>query len=205
MSETVEFWEQHYGAKDRVWSGRVNLRLAEVVEPLRPGRALDLGCGEGADAIWLARHGWQVVGVDISRTALERAGQDAAAAGVAERIRFEQHDLSETFPEGRFDLVSAQFFHSPLDVDRNGALRRAAGAVVPGGLLLIVDHGATPEWTWKDGHPHDLPSMQEVLAALDLDLQQWERLRADEVERAGQSPDGQPVTWLDNVILMRRR
>jgi SAM-dependent methyltransferase len=205
MSETVEFWEQHYGAKDRVWSGRVNVRLAEIVEPLAPGRVLDLGCGEGADAIWLAQRGWQVVAVDVSTTALTRAAEDAAAAGVAERIRFEQHDLAETFPEGSFDLVSAQFFHSPLDVDRNAALHRAADAVVPGGLLLVVDHGATPEWTWKDGHPHHLPSLQEVLSALAPDPERWEQLRADEVERPGESPDGEPVTWLDNVILLRRR
>lgn len=205
MSETVEFWEQHYGAKDRVWSGRPNVQMAGIVEPLTPGRALDLGCGEGADAIWLARRGWQVVGVDVSPTALTRAAEDAAAAGVAERIRFKQHDLANTFPAGRFDLVSAQFFHSPLDVDRTAALRRAAEAVVPGGLLLIVDHGATPEWTWKDGHPHALPTLQETLSSLALDPTGWEQLRADEVERAGESPDGQPVTWVDNVILLRRR
>ncbi|KUI26351.1 bifunctional 2-polyprenyl-6-hydroxyphenol methylase/3-demethylubiquinol 3-O-methyltransferase UbiG [Mycobacterium sp. GA-2829] len=205
MSETVRFWEEHYGANERVWSGRVNVQLAKIVEPLAPGRALDLGCGEGADAIWLAGRGWQVVAVDVSKTALDRAAEDAAAAGVAERIRFEWHDLTETFPEGGFDLVSAQFFHSPLDVDRTAALRRAAGAVVPGGSLLIVDHGATPEWTWKDGQPHDLPTLQETLDSLALDPGQWERLRADEVERAGTSPDGQSVTWVDNVILLRRR
>jgi SAM-dependent methyltransferase len=205
MSETVEFWEQHYGAKDRVWSGRVNVRLAEIAGPLPPGRALDVGCGEGADALWLARNGWQVVGIDVSPTALKRAAEDAAAAGVGDRIRFEQHDLAESFPEGRFDLVSAQFFHSPLDVDRTGALRRAAEAVDPGGLLLIVDHGATPEWTWKDGHPHDLPSIQDVLAALDLDPKRWDHVRVEAVEREGTSPDGQSVTWLDNVILLRRR
>ncbi|MGE2715957.1 class I SAM-dependent methyltransferase [Mycolicibacterium litorale] len=204
MSETVEFWEQHYGAKDRVWSGRVNVRLAEIVEPLPPGRVLDLGCGEGADAIWLARRGWQVVAVDVSPTALARAAEDAAAAGVAERIRFEQHDLPDTFPEGRFDLVSAQFFHSPLDVDRTAALRRAADAVTAGGLLVIVDHGATPEWTWKDGHQHHLPSLQETLTSLALDPARWERLRADAVERQGQDPDGQPTTWLDNVMVLRR-
>ncbi|KUI23150.1 SAM-dependent methyltransferase [Mycobacterium sp. IS-1496] len=205
MSETVEFWEQHYGAKNRVWSGRVNARLAEIVEPLPPGRALDLGCGEGADAIWLARRGWQVVGVDVSHTALERAAEDAAAAGVADRIRFEQHDLAETFPEGRFDLVSAQFFHSPLDVDRTGALRRAADAVAADGLLLIVDHGSTPPWGWKDGHEHHLPSAEEALAALAADPTDWERLRVEPVEREATGPDGQVATISDNVILLRRR
>lgn len=205
MSETVQFWEEHYGAEERVWSGRVNVQLAKIVEPLAPGRALDLGCGEGADAIWLARRGWHVVAVDVSQTALNRAAEDAAAAGVADRIRFERHDLTDTFPEGAFELVSAQFFHSPLDVDRTAALRRAAQAVVPGGSLLIVDHGATPEWTWKDGHPHDLPTLRETLDSLALDFAQWETHRTDEVDRDGLSPDGQAVTWVDNVILLRRR
>ncbi|BCI53977.1 hypothetical protein NIIDNTM18_32550 [Mycolicibacterium litorale] len=204
MSETVEFWEQHYGAKERVWSGRVNARLAETVEPLAPGRALDLGCGEGADAIWLARHGWQVVAADVSPTALARAAEDARTAGVADRIEFQRHDFAESLPEGRFDLVSAQFLHSPVPLDRDSVLHRAAARVAPGGLLLIVDHGATPEWTWKDGHPHDLPSVQEVLTGLDPDPDHWERLRVETVERDWTSPDGQPATWLDNVILLRR-
>jgi SAM-dependent methyltransferase len=205
MSETVEFWEQHYNAKDRVWSGRVNARFAETVEPLPPGRALDLGCGEGADAIWLARQGWQVVGVDVSHTALRRAAEDAAAAGVADRIRFEQHDLAETFPAGEFDLVSAQFFHSPIDADRTGALRRAADAVAAGGLLLIVDHGSTPPWGWKDGREHHLPSAQDVLDALAPEPARWERLRVEAVEREATGPEGQVATISDNVILMRRR
>lgn len=205
MSETEEFWEQHYGAKDRVWSGRVNARLAEIAEPLTPGRALDLGCGEGADAIWLARRGWEVLGVDVSPTALSRAAQDAEAAGAGERTRFEQHDLSASFPEGRFDLVSAQFFHCPLSTDRSYALRGAADAVVPGGLLLIVDHGSTPPWGWKDGHEHHLPSVHEVVEGMALDPAQWERVRVEAVEREATGPDGQAATIEDNVILLRRR
>lgn len=203
MSETVDFWEQHYGAKDRVWSGRVNARLAEIAEPLTPGRALDLGCGEGADAIWLARHGWEVVGVDVSPTALGRAAQDAAAAGVGDRITFTQHDLSQSFPEGRFDLVSAQFFHSPLSTDRSYALRGATDAVVPGGLLLIVDHGSTPSWG-GDHHEHRLPSLPEVVDGMNLNPGQWEKVRVEAVPRQATGPDGQVATIDDNVILLRR-
>ena len=129
MSESHTHWEEHYGAKPRVWSGRVNTRLAEVVPRLSGIRALDLGCGEGADAIWLAEHGWQVVAVDVSTTALARAAEDAETRGVLSRIDFQQHDLERTFPEGSFDLVSAQFFHTPLEMDRTAVLRRAADAV----------------------------------------------------------------------------
>ena len=73
MNDTQTHWEEHYGERERVWSGRVNARLAEVAAELPPGRALDLGCGEGADAVWLAERGWDVVAVDISETALGRA------------------------------------------------------------------------------------------------------------------------------------
>jgi len=86
--DAKEQWEQRYAESDRIWSGRVNVRLAEVVAPLRAGHALDLGCGEGADACWLAEQGWTVVAVDISDTALQRATAAAKAKGLADRINF---------------------------------------------------------------------------------------------------------------------
>ena len=88
--------------------------LVDVVGSLRPGKALDLGCGEGGNAIWLARQGWRATAVDVSATALDRASSDAATAGVADRIDFQRHDLALTFPSGAFDLVSAQYLHSPI-------------------------------------------------------------------------------------------
>ncbi|MBO0680472.1 class I SAM-dependent methyltransferase [Mycolicibacterium sp. S2-37] len=204
MSETVEFWEQHYGAKDRVWSGRVNPRLAEIAETLAPGTALDVGCGEGADAIWLARHGWRVVGVDVSQTALRRAAEDAAGAAVAERISFERHDLAESLPDGEFDLVSAQFLHCPYEWDRDDVLRRVAETVTPGGVLLLVDHGSTPPWASMKGHEHRFASAQEVVDGLGLDPARWQRLRVEAVEREVTGPDGQAARIADNVILLRR-
>lgn len=204
MSEAVQFWEQHYGAKERVWSGRVNVRLAEIAESLTPGRALDLGCGEGGDAIWLARRGWDVVAVDISATALRRAAEDARAAGVADRIDFQQHDLSASLPAGPFDLVSAQFFHSPVDMDRTAVLRRAADAVATDGLLLIVDHAGAPPWAPKEAHDLRFPSAQEVLATLEPDPAQWITERAEPVGRTATGPDGQTGTLLDSVIMLRR-
>ena len=103
MSDAQQAWEEHYGDRERVWSGRVNVRLAELVEPMTPGRALDLGCGEGADALWLAEHGWRVTAVDISQTALDRAAADAAARNLSDSIDFQRHDLMETLPDGVFD------------------------------------------------------------------------------------------------------
>jgi 2-polyprenyl-3-methyl-5-hydroxy-6-metoxy-1,4-benzoquinol methylase len=79
--------------------------LTRFVEGRRKGRALELGCARGDDAIWLARQGWKVTGVDISEAALEAARLAAAAQGVAAGVQFERHDLAESFPEGTFDLV----------------------------------------------------------------------------------------------------
>lgn len=202
--ETQQFWEDHYGAKERIWSGRVNQQLAAIVADLSPGRALDLGCGEGGDAMWLAEHGWQVVGVDISPTALERAAVDAAERGVADRISFERHDLSESLPAGPFDLVSASFLQSPLPWDRARLLRRAAEVVDHGGRLVIIDHGAAPPWAPAHVHEFPFPTAGEVIDELDLPAGQWQRLRADAVEREATGPDGQHGTLVDNVIVLRR-
>ena len=199
-----EFWEEFYGGDDPVWSGRVNLHLAEITADLPPGLALDLGCGEGADAIWLAEQGWQVVAVDVSENALERACAAAQRRDVASRIRFERHDLATSFPAGRFDLVSAQFLHSPVQLDREALLRRAADAVAPGGLLLIVDHGAAPPWAGEHAREHHFATPEEVLAGLDIDETQWDRLILGSADRDGVGPDGQAAVWTDNVILLRR-
>ena len=196
-------WEEHYTARPQVWSGRVNAQLADIAVDLDAAHALDLGCGEGADALWLAEHGWTVVAVDISTTALGRAHAVAESRGLTAQIDFQQCDLSSGFPDGSFDLVSAQFLHSTVEMDRTALLRRAAGAVAPGGSLLIVDHGAAPPWASKIHH-HDFPSADSVLAGLDLDGVQWDQVRVGAVERMADSPDGNPVSLTDNVIWVRR-
>lgn len=140
----AEMWDDRYRGSDRIWSGNPNVVLVREVEGLTPGRALDLGCGEGADAVWLARWGWKVTATDISRVALERAAVHAAEADVADRIDWQWHDLGASFPEGEYDLVSAQFLHSMGDLPRERILRRAALAVAPGGVLLVVGHMASP-------------------------------------------------------------
>jgi len=197
-------WEEHYGERDRVWSGRVNARLVEVGAALTPGRALDLGCGEGGDALWLAEQGWHVVAIDISETALKRAQEDAEARGVGDRIDFEQHDLSETFPEGPFDLVNAEFLHSTLPLDRTRIFTRAADAIRPGGLLLIVDHAGPPPWASKLHHHHEFPTVDEVLKELNLPDDEWERVRVESAEREATGPNGEAGTLVDNVIVLRR-
>lgn len=202
-------WEERYASKPQVWSGRVNTRLAAVVEQLSGNRALDLGCGEGADAIWLAERGWTVVAVDISDTALNRARAAAAAQGVAGRIDFRQCDLTrglpafDAGPRGGFDLVSAQFLHSTVAMDRAAILRAAAAEVAAGGTLLIVDHGAAPPWA-PAMRDHEFPPAESVVAGLALDPRDWEPIQLGSVERAARGPEGEEVTLVDNVIRLRR-
>ncbi len=204
-SEAQQVWEEHYTERDRVWSGRANARLIEVAESLPPGRALDLGCGEGGDAMWLAERGWHVTAVDISQTALDRAAADAQERNVLARIDFQRHDLPQTFPDGTYDLVSAHYLHSMAELDRPRLLRMGADAVRPNGLLLIVDHAGPPPWASKLAHHHAFPSAGEVVGSLDLNDAAWERVRVEAAERQATGPDGEPGTLVDNVIVMRRR
>ena len=202
-SEAKQHWEDRYAERGRIWSGRVNAQLADIAAPLPPGHALDLGCGEGGDALWLAEHGWRVTGVDISDTALSRAAAEAAARGLAERVWFAQMNLSESFPDGRFDLVSAHFLHSLVQLDRTRIFSAAADAVALGGMLIIVDHGAAPPWAERI-HDHEFPSAGEVFATMDLDERQWDRIHVGSVQRDAVGPDGQAGTLLDNLIVLRK-
>ena len=204
---TQEFWDERYRSADRIWSGNPNPRLVEHVAGLTPGTALDVGCGEGADAIWLAARGWHVTGIDVSTVALDRAATRAAEAGeeVAARIRWQQGDLMSWDPAPlQFDLVSAQFLHLPPPA-RESLFRRLAAAVRPGGTFLFVGH-----------HPSDLETTvgrwnlpelfftaDEIAAALNPDG--WQIIVAGAPERQTLDPDGRPITIRDAVLRARRR
>lgn len=211
---TREFWDQMYATIGLTGHGSVNRYLISEVEQLTPGVALDLGCSQGLDAIWLAQHGWQVTGVDVSGIALERARANAAQLGLADRIVFEQHDLAVSFPGGVYDLVSAQFLHSPVagPGERERILRRATEAVAPGGHLLVVSHQSVPAWhpSMPEGlteHPLNpiTPTPEENLAALNLAEGQWESVRAETVAIEVTSPAGEPGIREDHVLHFRRR
>ena len=206
---TREFWDRLYDGFVTPGEGQPNRYLVTEVENITPGTALDLGCAQGADAIWLARHGWQVTAVDVSDIALDRARQNAAEAGVANQIRFEQHDLGTDFPTGSFDLVSAQFLHSPIAApgERERILRQAAEAVAPGGHLLVVSHQSVPAWHpgMPDGltdQPLDLtvPSPEENIAALHLAEGAWVTIRAETAAIELTSPSGEPGIREDHVL-----
>jgi SAM-dependent methyltransferase len=206
---TQEFWDDRYGSAGRLWSGQPNAQLVAQASGLDPagGEALDAGCGEGADAIWLAAQGWAVTAVDVSAVALERGAAAAAAAGadVAGRIRWQREDLLEWGPEpGRYGLVSAQYMHLPLELF-DALFARLAAGVRPGGTLLVVGH-----------HPDDLHAnvgrtgspdrfrLAEQLAA-DLDPVAWDAAVAAPFDREVKDLDGQPVTVRDTVLRAVRR
>ncbi|WP_030710963.1 class I SAM-dependent methyltransferase [Streptomyces sp. NRRL F-2580] len=200
----AEFWDERYSESTRIWSGNPNATLVREVQRLAPGRALDLGCGEGADAVWLARRGWRVTGTDISKVALGRAAEHAAEAGVGDLVEWQRHDFTESFPEGEFDLVSACFLHNYGDFPRARVLRTAAAAVAPGGVLLVVGHAGGPSWDPDRLAGIGFPTPDDVLAQLELAEGAWEVLLAEEHVQALTGPDGRPGTRPDNVVKVRR-
>ncbi len=211
MDEPADFWEQRYAGSDKVWSGRANQALVDVASALTPGRALDLGCGEGGDAVWLAQHGWQVTGVDISPSAIARARAAADTLGLGQdRIHFVVTDLdADAHPltdAASFDLVTACFLQSPVALSRELILRRSADRVTAGGHLLIVSHAAPPPWSsLAHRHPEGMPQPADELAALDLPSELWAVELAEVRERPATGPGGEHAVLEDGVVLVRRR
>ncbi len=201
-SAAEEFWEPHYAAS-QPGTGGPGPVLVDVVGALTPGQVLDLGCGGGGDALWLAEQGWVVVTVDVSVTALARVTDRAAAAGLSNRVRTERHDLDATFPQGQFDLISAQYLLSPVEFDRPAMFARAATALLPGGTLLIVDHASVAPWSWAD--PDTVfPTPEQLLASFRLDPQLWQDARAEDRDRVADGPNGQRATVTDTILTLTR-
>lgn len=189
-------WDARYAERDSVWSGEPNTQLVAEVAALPPGTVLDAGCGEGADAVWLAQKGWDVTAVDISQIALDRARAHAASAGA--KVAFEQADLVASPPApGSYDLVSAQFFHLP-DPPRAQAYRGLGAAVRPGGHLLVVGHYPS-EHIGKD-HPERLFTTDEIVS---LFSDGWQVVSSEIRERTAVH-HGELSDLVDGVVLLRR-
>jgi 2-polyprenyl-3-methyl-5-hydroxy-6-metoxy-1,4-benzoquinol methylase len=189
-------WNARYLEKDQIWSGNPNAALVREVAGLTPGRALDLGCGEGADAIWLAGQGWTVTGVDVSDVALDRARTHAAAAGVG--IEFELRDLAASPTTDTFDLVSSFFLHVPDRAQREQTLRVAADAVAPGGTLLVVGHAAAAAHAAGHHHLH-METADEIVELLRLFAPEWTVDVAADVARTATREH-----TIDTVVRARR-
>ncbi|WP_249120971.1 class I SAM-dependent methyltransferase [Brevibacterium sp. W7.2] len=164
---SVEEWENRYSGAEAVWSGRPNVALVDVVTDLdlTPGRSLDVGSGEGADAIWLAGRGWQAAGIDLSPTAITRsrvaaetAGADAdfAVANLVDWAAADDH-------RGAYDLVTGCFLHTRLPDTRADLMRHLGELVSPGETLILISHATVPPWAAREdsehgeaGHEHGL-------------------------------------------------
>jgi len=193
-------WDERYASAEQVWSGRPNGALVAEVAGLRPGRALDVGCGEGADVVWLAQQGWDVTGLDVSQVALDRAAMHSRQAGAS--VRWVHADLVQAqLPAGAFDLVSAQY-PALLRTPGDDAERALLAAVAPGGTLLVVHHAdIDPEEAKARGFdPADYVGPADVAALLD---DGW-RVEVDE-KRSRDITGGAGAHHTHDLVLRARR
>jgi SAM-dependent methyltransferase len=194
-------WDRRYTEQERLWSGRPNGALVAEVAGLTPGRVLDVGCGEGADAIWLAGRGWDVTALDPSEVALQRAAGHARDAQVV--VRFVHAGLAEAgLAPASFDLVSAQY-PALLRTPDAAAERALLGAVAPGGRLLLVHHAgmdtAPADDRGFDPADYVWPSM--IAALLD---DHW-MVEVDETRARVVPERGAGAHHVDDVVLRARR
>ncbi|HTK16322.1 MAG TPA: class I SAM-dependent methyltransferase [Acidimicrobiia bacterium] len=182
-------WDERYAGDDLVWSAVPNRFLVAEVETLPPGRALDLACGEGRNAVWLAERGWDVTGVDFSKVGLGKARRLAEARGVS--AQWEVADVTEYAAEPEsFDLVIVMYLHLP-EASRRLAFQHAAAGVAPGGTLLVVGHDITNRSVGWGG-----PSDAAVLYGPDdvvVDLDGLETVKAERVRRPVPTDDGEKI------------
>jgi SAM-dependent methyltransferase len=180
-------WDERYAVDELVWTAEPNRLLVAEVDGLAPGRALDLACGEGRNAVWLAERGWAVTGVDFSAVGLDKARRLADTRHVS--VQWERADITEYQPPAEgFDLVIVMYLHLP-EASRRVAFRRAAGAVAPGGTLLVVGHDNTnPNEGW--GGPKNtavLYGPDDIIA----DVAALDIVKAERVRRPIQTDDGE--------------
>lgn len=194
-------WDRRYADQERMWSGNPNGALVAEAAGLTPGRVLDVGCGEGADAVWLARGGWDVTALEVSGVALERAAAHARDAGLA--VRWVHAELAEAaLPPASFDLVSAQY-PALLRTPDAASERALLAAVAPGGVLLLVHHaGMDTQPIREDGFdPADYVWPTMVAALLNDD---WE-VEVNEERPRAVPEGGAGAHHVDDLVLRARR
>ncbi len=192
-------WDQRYSGPDLVWGAGPNRFVTAEVTALPAGRAVDLGTGEGRNAIWLAERGWQVTAVDFSVAGLARAARLAAERGVS--VDWVQADLLDYQPApGAYDLVLVAYIHLPA-AGLARVFRAAAAAVAPGGTLLVIGHDRD-NITRGHGGPQD-PGRLYTPAAVTAELDGLTVRRAEQVMRPVQTPEGER-TAIDTLVRAER-
>jgi SAM-dependent methyltransferase len=196
-----EAWNRRYGGTELVWTANPNRFLVSETAGLTPGRALDVACGEGRNAVWLAEQGWRATGVDFSDVALAKAQGLAEARGVA--VDWLHADVIAHRPDERaYDLVIV-FYLQLAEADRRPALRAAADAVAAGGTFLLVAHDSSNLEHGHGGpqHPAVLYTGADVVA--DIDGSGLVVERAGVVERPVQVSEGERIA-LDALVRAHR-
>ena len=192
-----EDWDKRYAAVENLWAVKPNRFLVAEVAELEPGRALDLACGEGQNAIWLATLGWEVAGVDYSEVAISKARERAKRDGV--RVDFVCADLVSYAPvPAAFDLVLVLYLHIPAD-ERRGVLERAAAALAPGGTFVFVGHDLTNVEDGVGG-----PSDPALLCTPDEIASELPGLEIEKAERVQRDVDGEERDAIDALVRARR-
>jgi 2-polyprenyl-3-methyl-5-hydroxy-6-metoxy-1,4-benzoquinol methylase len=194
-------WEERYSGEEQVWSGNPNPQLVAEVSGLTPGTALDVGCGEGGDVIWLARRGWRVTGADFSANGLARAARHAEDAGVADRTDWWQVDARTFTADGRtFDLVTTHFLHPP-EGGMVEVTTRLAEAVAPGGYLLVVGHAPSELFSHlTESHHKAMFLAKDLLPGLPAG---FDALVVEQRPRS-MTRDGVTMNVPDSTLLARR-
>jgi len=193
----AEDWEARYAAAP-VWSQGPNAVVADLLAPLPPGRAVDLGAGEGRHALWLTERGWEVTAVDFSAAGLARGRRLAEERGLD--VRWEVADVTAWQPAEPVDLVLVAYLQLPEQV-LDGILRRAATWLVPGGHLLVIGHDRA---NLERGHggPQD-PEVLHTAQMLAAAAERLEVLDLEQVERPVTTEEG-PRTAVDTLLMARR-
>lgn len=192
-----EDWDLRYAEAELVWSADANRFLVAETAELDPGRALDLACGEGRNAVWLAARGWDVVAVDFSQVAVEKARRRAEHEGVS--LELVCADLLEYEPaRAAYDLVVVLYLQIPAD-ERRVVLARAADAVAPGGTFLLVGHDST-NLTHGTGGPRDAA----VLYTPDEIAAELPGLVVERAERVLRDVEGAERPAIDALVRARR-
>jgi 2-polyprenyl-3-methyl-5-hydroxy-6-metoxy-1,4-benzoquinol methylase len=194
-----EDWNARYAAAELLWTAEPNRRFASEVEDLEPGRALDLACGEGRNAVWLAERGWRTTGVDFSDVALAKAERLAASRGV--EVEWVLADVLEhELERGAFELVAVLYLQLPHE-QLAEVLHTSVGALAPGGTLVVLGHDTT-----NLTHGHGGPRDASVLFTPEDVVPHLERLvveRAEKVPRTVPLEDGE-ATAIDALVRARR-
>ncbi len=194
-----EMWNERYRAKELIWTAEPNRFLVEQTQNMEPGRALDLGCGEGRNAVWLAEQGWQVTAVDFSDVAIEKGRKIAEARGVD--VDWVVADITGYEPEAHgFDLVLVAYVHLPPE-DMERVWRHASSAVRPGGTLLVIGHHSQNLERGVGGpqHPAVLYTEDDVVPHLEGFVVE----RAEAVQRPVER-DGEIRQAIDVLVRARR-